>query len=66
MKKRYAAIIAIAALAVPVGLAEATDGTTTGKCNPGEWVHAKVVKPSGDSLRSSVHADLPPGHSIET
>ena len=67
MKKRYAAILAIAALAVPVGIAEAKGGDDSPPgCSPGEWVHAKVTKANGESLRSSVHAELPPGHSIET
>jgi hypothetical protein len=64
MKRRYATVAVVAGLALgafATGIAVAGDNDSPQGCNPGEWVHAKVVKANGESLSMSDHADLPAG-----
>ena len=49
--KGIAIMAAIAALAIPVALAEGRDGTTTGHCSPGSWISVRVTQPNGELAR---------------
>jgi hypothetical protein len=64
--KRYATAAVIAALAVPIGVAEAKVSNDSPGCNPGEWVKVTTVEPNGDTDRVVLKRRLPEGYSVES
>jgi hypothetical protein len=59
MRKRYAIVAAIVALAVPVYALAEGGGTVTRTCDPSEWIKVTVTQPNGD-VGTTVVKRLPP------